>query len=318
MRFATVCSGIGAPEVAWTPLGWTPLFCSEIARFPCAVLAYRFPHVPNLGDFTEIDDAQLARFRPIDVLVGGLPCQSFSVAGKRAGLRDPRGVLAFEFLRLAQRARARWLLFENVPGLLSSNGGRDFGAFLGALGDGGYGFAYRILDARYFGLAQRRARVFVVGHLGDWRRAAAVLLERASLSWNPPTGLNARPETAAPPPRGAENHGHGEYAGRRHEPPVNLLAFAPQSGGNPRFCIGDNAPTLTVHRMYQLRNPLLHDTMVRRFTPREYERLQGFPDDYTRIPGAKDTPRYRALGNSMAVPVIRYLGERIALVDSLG
>jgi DNA (cytosine-5)-methyltransferase 1 len=144
--------------------------------------------VPLHGDFTTIRKDQ---YEPIDLLVGGTPCQSFSIAGLRGGLADDRGNLALEYLKLAQRTRPRWLVWENVPGVLSSAGGRDFGAILGGLVELGYGFAYRVLDAQYvrvdgFGRAvpQRRRRVFVVGHLGDWRRAAAVLFERESLSGN--------------------------------------------------------------------------------------------------------------------------------------
>jgi len=134
------------------------------------------------GDFTTISENQ---YGSIDLLVGGTPCQSFSIAGLRKGLDDDRGNLSLEFIKLAQRERPRWLVWENVPGVLSSNGGKDFGSFLGALGEIGYGFAYRVLDAQYFGVAQRRRRVFVVGYLGDWRRAAAVLFERESLRGNP-------------------------------------------------------------------------------------------------------------------------------------
>jgi DNA (cytosine-5)-methyltransferase 1 len=120
--------------------------------------------VPNLGDVTEIDADAV---EPVDLIVFGSPCQSFSVAGKRLGLDDPRGNLALVALRLVGRIRPAWVVFENVPGLLSSDGGRDFGAFLGLLGECGYGFAYRILDAQHAGVPQRRRRVFVVGYLCD-------------------------------------------------------------------------------------------------------------------------------------------------------
>jgi DNA (cytosine-5)-methyltransferase 1 len=183
MRYLSVCSGIEAATVAWHSLGWEPTGFAEIDKFPSAVLKHHYPEVPNFGDFTTIKAEDVGA---IDLLVGGTPCQSFSVAGLRGGLADDRGNLALEFLRLAQRARPRWLVWENVPGVLSSDGGRDFGAILGGMVECGYGFAYRVLDAQYFGLAQRRKRVFVVGYLGDWRRAAAVLFERESLSWNPP------------------------------------------------------------------------------------------------------------------------------------
>src|SRR5690606_16597321 len=149
----------------------------------------------------------------VDLLVGGTPCQSFSVAGLRGGMADPRGNLALVYLAIANQFRPRWLVWENVPGVLSSNGGRDFGAFLGALEQLGYGWAYRTLDAQYFGLAQRRRRVFVVGHLGGWAGAAAVLLERASLSGNPPPSREARAEASRCITRGSDSSGKGGYAG---------------------------------------------------------------------------------------------------------
>ena len=182
MKFGSVCSGIEAASCAWHPLGWRAAFVSEIDPFPCAVLAHHYPDVPNFGDMTRFKEWPDAT---IDVLVGGTPCQSFSVAGLRKGLDDPRGNLMLTLLAIADRYRPRWLVWENVPGVLSSGGGRDFGTFLGGLGELGYGFAYRVLDAQYFGVAQRRRRVFVVGCLGDWRSAAAVLFERHSLSGHP-------------------------------------------------------------------------------------------------------------------------------------
>lgn len=178
MRYLSVCAGIEAATVAWHPLGWTPAAFSEIDPFPRAVLAHHYPTVPLHGDFTTIEGHE---YGPIDLLVGGTPCQDFSVAGLRAGITGDRGNLTLEFLRLAARSKPRWIVWENVPGVLSSDDGRALGAFLGGLGALGYGFAYRVLDAQYFGVAQRRARVFVVGYLGDWRRAAAVLFERESL-----------------------------------------------------------------------------------------------------------------------------------------
>lgn len=183
MIYGSVCSGIEAASVAWSPLGWQTAFVSEIEPFPCAVLAHHYPTVPNLGDMTKFKEWPDAA---IDLLVGGTPCQSFSVAGLRKGLADPRGNLMLTYLAIAERYAPRWLVWENVPGVLSSNGGRDFGTFLGGLAELGYGFAYRVLDAQFFGVAQRRRRVFVVGHLGDWRRAAAVLFERESLLGHPP------------------------------------------------------------------------------------------------------------------------------------
>jgi DNA (cytosine-5)-methyltransferase 1 len=193
LRFGSVCSGIEAASCAWHPLGWQTSFVSEIEPFPSAVLAHHYPTVPNLGDMTKFKDWPDAA---IDVLVGGTPCQSFSVAGLRKGLADPRGNLMLTYLAIAERFAPRWLVWENVPGVLSSNGGRDFGTLLGGLAELGYGFAYRVLDAQYFGVAQRRRRVFVVGHFGDWRRAAAVLFERESLLGHPAPRREARQRVA--------------------------------------------------------------------------------------------------------------------------
>ena len=193
MRFLSVCSGIEAASVAWNPLGWKAVGFSEIEPFPCAVLAHHYPDTPNHGDMTKFEGWPDAN---VDLLCGGTPCQSFSVAGLRKGLADPRGNLMLTFGAIAAKYRPRWLVWENVPGVLSSNGGRDFGAFLGMLGQLGYGFAYRVLDAQYFGVPQRRRRVFVVGCLGDWRRAAAVLFERHSLSGDSAPRREAREGSA--------------------------------------------------------------------------------------------------------------------------
>jgi DNA (cytosine-5)-methyltransferase 1 len=181
MRYLSVCSGIEAASVAWHHLGWEPVGFSEIEPFPAAVLKHRFPHVPNYGDMTKFEEWPIEP-GTVDLLVGGTPCQSFSVAGLRKGLEDPRGNLMLTYLAIAARLRPRWIVWENVPGVLSSNGGRDFGTFLGALGELRYGFAYRVLDAQYVrvgrwprAVPQRRRRVFVVGCLGDGTAAAEVL-----------------------------------------------------------------------------------------------------------------------------------------------
>jgi DNA (cytosine-5)-methyltransferase 1 len=225
MKYLSVCSGIEAVSVAWGSLGWQPAMFAEIDPFCCWLLRSRYrvsrplympsPHdapsrkeakqraaairnvvalpadgaVINAGDFTRIGADDVGA---IDLLAGGTPCQSFSVAGKRAGLDDPRGNLTIEFARLAGRLRPLWLVWENVPGVLSIDDGRTFGAFLGMLVELGYGVAYRVLNAQHFGVPQRRRRVFVVGHLGGWRGPAAVLLERHGLSGHPPPRREAR------------------------------------------------------------------------------------------------------------------------------
>lgn len=230
MIYASMCSGIEAATVAWHPLGWRAAWYSEIDRFASAVLAHHYPRTPNRGDMTKFKDWPDAT---LDLLCGGTPCQSFSNAGLRAGLDDPRGQLMLTFGAIAARYRPRWLVWENVPGVLSSGGGRDFGAFLGLLGHLGYGFAYRVLDAQFVrvdgyarAVPQRRQRVFVVGCLGDWRSAAAVLLERESLRGDPAPRREARARVAATLTRGAESSGRGGYAGRRQEDDTNIVIGA--------------------------------------------------------------------------------------------
>lgn len=186
MRYLSVCSGIEAASVAWHEFGWTPVGFSEIEAFPSRVLEKRFPDVRNFGDMTKYKEWGLDG-STIDLLVGGTPCQSFSVAGLRKGLEDPRGNLALTFVSMVDHFKPEWVIWENVPGVLSSNRGRDFASFLTALGYIGYGWAYRVLDAQYFGVPQRRRRVFVVAHSsGDAGRAAEILFEREGLRRDTP------------------------------------------------------------------------------------------------------------------------------------
>ena len=424
--------------MAWHPLGWRAAGVAEIEPFPCAVLNHHYPTVPNFGDLTQHHTWKLNE--SIDLLVGGTPCQAFSVAGLRKGLADPRGNLTLVFLGLVAQLRPRWIVWENVPGVLSDKTGA-FGSFLGGLGQLGYGCAYRILDAQYFGVAQRRRRVFVVGHLGGlWQRAAAVLLERESLCGNPPPRRQSGKGTA--PTLSARTKGGGglgtdfdldggtipvgidggevafalranaSHSGDKGDGGVNTTMVAecapcltgnygkqpdnsdtsagpmlvPEIAGTLKSCAGksgtpngaEEADRLIPVIAYALQerdskgsdskgsdsntkdghlipvsspyafpqnlsgtqyaatagrcpslassNPTAVATgmSVRRLTPRECERLQGFPDDYTAIPyrgkSAADCPagpRYKALGNSMAVPVMRWIGQRIDLVDQL-
>lgn len=348
LRYLSVCSGIEAATVAWHPLGWRAVAYSEIEPFACALLAHHYPSTPNWGDMTKFRSWPDAA---IDVLVGGTPCQSFSVAGLRAGMADPRGNLALVYLAIAARYRPRWVVWENVPGVLSSNDGRDFGSILGAMGHLGYGFAYRVLDAQYFKLAQRRARVFVVAYLGDWRPAAAVLFEPSSLRGDPAPRRTQGQETAATIAASTGHHGRSSPRGDGSD---NLIAGALAFGGNNTSGPIDVATCRTAHTGAHGSQDFARETflafnarqdpdisgdvshpcgakdtghallaegtsLVRRLTPRECERLQGFPDDYTAIPyhgrnkePARDGNRYRAIGNSMAVPVVRWIGERIA------
>ena len=423
MKYGSVCSGVEAATVAWHDLGFEPQWFSEVDAFPSEVLKHHYPHITNHGDMTKFKEWK--NEKTIELLVGGTPCQSFSVAGLRKGLSDPRGNLMLTYLAMADRFKPKWLVWENVPGVLSSNGGRDFSTFLTAMGKIGYGFAYRVLDAQYFGVPQRRRRVFVIGCLGDWRSAASVLFEPESLSGDTPpsrekgeriaptvtvgppfsrTG-NSRVETDAlvttrktgshwdgdfPHPTltqstkssggiGASNQeifggrgaglvparmrGFGDYIqddtastvkARDHKDATDLVTYAlpgnwigrkPENGGNQVEPFVDLSPCQTatdVHAVATTKQthvntitasygmggadwetkPLVYDHVVRRLTPREVERLQGFPDDYTKIAWrnktAEDCPnghRYKAMGNSMAVPVMRWIGKRIKMVE---
>lgn len=229
MKYASVCSGVEAASLAWMPLGWQAVWFSEIEPFPCAVLKERFPTVPNLGDMTKIQvetkkngDRVFNGKRGvahvpggIDLLVGGTPCQDASVAGKRKGLIEgARSRLAFDFTRLAYESRAKYVVWENVPGCFSLNGGRDFAAFLSSLAgwdvavpaggwksggiarnatDGNFGLAWRVLDAQYVrvdgfprAIPQRRRRIILVGCFGDWERAASILFDGEGGSWDTP------------------------------------------------------------------------------------------------------------------------------------
>lgn len=181
MRFGSAASGIEAASVAWKPLGLEPAWYSEIDPFCCSLLRERHGTTPNLGDMNDITTHALRKCGRIDILVAGTPCQAFSVAGQRKGLSDPRGHLALRLLDILDWTRPRWLVWENVPGVLSSGKGFDFATFLGTLAVRGYGFAWRVFDAQFSGVPQRRRRVFLVGHLGGWRSAAEVLFESESV-----------------------------------------------------------------------------------------------------------------------------------------
>jgi DNA-cytosine methyltransferase len=177
MKFGSVCSGIEAASVAWESLGFEAQWFSEIEHFPSEVLKYRYPTVPNLGDMTKLFSNKTFLDSHIDLLVGGTPCQSFSVAGLRKGMEDPRGNLTLTFLSLIDIKKPKWIVWENVPGIISSNQGKDFQSFLDGLEEIGYICDVEILDAQYFGVAQRRRRVFVCGQSVD-----SILKERTITS----------------------------------------------------------------------------------------------------------------------------------------
>jgi len=457
-RYMSVCSGIEAASVAWKPLGWECAGYSEIEPFPRAVLEQRLGAVavdwdhrhapgqnfaPLFGDFTRIESHHVG---PVDLLVGGTPCQSFSIAGKRLGLDDPRGNLAIEFLALARRLGARWMVWENVPGVLSSWSGSatgapidengrwiggpgqewqadlpetgDFHAFLDLFRECGYRGCYRVLDAQYVRVAgheravpQRRERVFVVGHLGDDARAVPVLFEPESLRGHPAprrqAGEGVAPTISARPSGGgglgtdfdcdggliasqyddgsvaavtskwakgsggpagdecqnlvahtlsaegfdASEDGTGQAAiaiqeravsenidagpqGKGYQEgvgytlearnKVQAVAFAQNTRDEVRLFGGDGSIVGALGADMGMKQQcyVAQSWAVRRLTPLECERLQGFPDGWTNIAwrgkvSAPDGPRYKAIGNSMAVNVMRWLGQRIDMVEKI-
>jgi DNA (cytosine-5)-methyltransferase 1 len=324
LKYGSVCSGIEAASVAWGGLGWIPSWFSEIEKFPCAVLENHYPKIPNLGDMKGIYEKKEFKESKIDLLVGGTPCQSFSSAGERGGLDDARGNLAIEFVRIAQVKKPRWIVWENVPGVLSSWSGpappsdlakgkkweaneeSDFGFILDSILELGYGFSYRILNAKNFGVPQKRRRVFVVGYLGDWRPPLGVLFEQEMLFGNPEASKGKRNKF------GREVQ---KSAGNGLPKPIGVDVYNYNVTGDTAATLGANCSSKNSH------GPKIMDsTGIRILTPIECERLQGFPDGYTDVPykarGISNLRR-KALGNSMAVPVMKWIGERIFKMDRI-
>ena len=248
MRFVSLFSGIEAASVAWIPLGWEAVAFAEIEPFPCAVLAQRFPDVPNLGDVTKIDWSEfLARYGAVDLVCGGSPCQSFSIAaGENRTSLDGPSRLMFEYIRAVRELRPRWFVWENVPGVLNT---RDdaFGCLLDQMDESGYSTAWRVLDAQFFGVAQRRARVWAVGAsrdaFGDLAagRAAAVLFERESVRGNTVTSKQKRQELT----RAAEGRAGGSYTLKLRHTGSDLTAGA---GGVGPLVQDDVSATLATNQ----------------------------------------------------------------------
>ena len=212
IRYLSLFSGIEAASVACDGMDWEPLAFAEIDAFPSAVLKERFPYVPNLGDVTQVNWRSFVKdFGKPDLIVGGSPCQSFSIAGTRTGLEGASGLM-WEYVRAVRDVRPEWVLWENVPGALSSSHGEDFRYLLEALDALGYGLAWRVLDAQFFGLAQRRERVFLVGRLGS-RPPVEVLFEPEGVRWDSKPGREKRKELAATAGRGPACAGFKYSAG---------------------------------------------------------------------------------------------------------
>ena len=333
MRYGSVCSGIEAATVAWRPLGWRCAFLSEVEPFASEVLKHRLPEVANLGDFTKIQKGGYDG--DIDLLVGGSPCQSYSYAGLRGGIADPRGNLALEFVRLAERTHVKWLVFENVTGILTSGGGRDFAAFLSELAGwdvevpecgwgnsgivtnapGRFGVSWRVLDARYtrvssfpVAVPQRRRRVILVGCRDSWASAAEVLLGGELC------GGDAPPSRAA---RVSASGGSGERASGECFP-IDMMNLEGRTKNLKTKCYDEAGAAMYTLRSSHV-NAVCTPVQFRRLLPVESERLMGFPEGWTDIPwkGKAHPPdgfRHRVCGNSMCVNVMRWIGERLDAV----
>jgi len=356
VRYLSLFSGIEAASVAWGDLGWECAAVAEVEPFPCTVLAHHHPGVPNLGDVTKITEATIQALGHIDIVVFGSPCQDLSVAGQRRGLINEHGDITrsglfFTAINIFHWSGARFALWENVPGAFSSGQGRDFASVVSfmtglddvavppngwgtegaALGDNGL-LEWGTLDAQWFGVAQRRRRVFALLDTGNWASRPPILLE--------PEGLRGD---------SAPIHNEGEitwWDGKQTSQTLDAVLYKgqmlPEKNRFPVAAVGEllslpvTATKTEIALNAELTTPSVHvldllkrksmttvkmttecfgRNVLRRITPRECERLQGFPDDHTQIPyrnkPAADGPRYKALGNSMAVPVMRWIGIKI-------
>lgn len=323
MKYLSLCSGIEAASVAWEPLGFEPIAFSEIHPFANAVLAHHWPKIPNLGDMENYENWSIDQ---PDLIVAGTPCQAFSMSGKRKGFNDARGNLTRTFIKTLGHFRPKWFVWENVPGVLSIDKGRTLGTIIREVEKLGYMGAWRVLDASHFGTPQERRRVFFVGHLGSALEPQKVLFECASLYRNSRKsrkvfphfsayflsrfggfreGIGALRANGGNNGGGSENlitFGARDYLERQYEQVIHARTLTTASGSSKRL---HDCPLVTDEE----------GSFVRRFTPRECERLQGFPDDHTLIPWKNgevaDGHRYFVIGNSMAVSVMHSIGEGI-------
>jgi len=342
MNFGSLFSGIGGFDLGLDRAGMHCAWQVEIDKHCNTILENHWPEVERYGDIKEVKD-----LRRVDFVCGGFPCQDLSVAGKRSGLAGERSGLFFEFMRILSEITPQWVLIENVPGLLSSNEGRDMGTVIGELAERGYGWAYRVLDAQYFGVAQRRRRVFIVGCLGDGRSAAEVLFEQESVSGDSPPsreeGKELAKDVAVSLREGEGQRGltvahalaRGSVSsGYRYDPNGEELIVSGALGVRTCRSVGaqdaacGHLLAIAQNQRGELRTSKVHPQLTcgggkpgqgypavqigmaaRKLTPVECERLQGFPDGWTE--GCSDSARYRMLGNAVAVPVAEWIGMRI-------
>lgn len=389
MKFISLFTGVGGFDLGFERAGMECVAQVEKDKFARQVLDYRYRGVPKFEDVKHVGRHNLPA---ADVLCGGFPCQDVSQAGNRKGLAGKRSSLWFEFRRIAEETRTEWVVIENVPGLLSSNEGADFATVLRGLVELGYRVLWRVLDSQYFGVPQRRRRVFIIGHLGSGR-AAQVLLEQNGMSRNPEprtaageryaaiaydgASITSRENRANPMPelchtlhgRTRESivvtqpstyrmRGYGDYepdtvastvksrdwkdstdliaeaidvrnlrsngqvSGTLQAKPsggyslnyTNPIAFLSNASAKAGLSIGTYSPTLTNQGQGTQSISVLADHAVRRLTPRECERLQGFPDDWTAM--CSDSQRYKQMGNAVTVAVAEWIGKRMMAVRS--
>lgn len=355
ITYGSVCSGIEAASVAFRDYGWQAAWFSEIERFPSSVLSHHYPEIVNYGDMRQISELILSEsIQAPDILCGGTPCQAFSLNGSRKSLNDDRGNLSLEFCRIADaidyiRAKrgehASIIFWENVPGVLSTHD-NAFGCFISQLGGSEYEIkpsnrrwpsagiyvgekrtvAWRVLDAQYFGLPQRRKRVFVVASARYDLDIGEVLFECD----------HDRENAFADRERSGEVTGNNEDSNARFHQTTRSIAFKVRtkghctgekggaiintkvSGGHGMIIAHEKTFTLSTSQHQYITYTTEESGAYKHFrklTPRECERLQGFPDDYTLIEYngsmAPDSLRYRAIGNSWPINVIRWIAGRI-------
>ena len=378
MKAVSLFAGIGGFDLALERNGIEVVASVEWDKHAQSVLRNRFPNSQIYGDIQEVTGEQLinAGFDPRNgIITGGFPCQDLSVAGKRTGLAGNRSGLFWEICRLLDETKTQYFILENVPGLLSSNNGADMGTVISALAQRGYGLAYRVLDAKHYGVPQRRRRVFIVGSLGDNGGTPAEILAIAEgrAGYLAEGGKSRKSSTTAPDgsPTTVGTLLARDYKGidqisveenklvlfdddnkeeinnsllfqatrnenirifEKHSPTLavagwlrSLHVFSMHgamigrndaAGPHGSGFLGDNEPSYTLTASSQARHGVVtvaeNTSMVRRLTPLECERLQGFPDGWTE--GQADGHRYKQLGNAVAVPVVSWIIERLVTV----
>ena len=356
LQVYSLFTGVGGFDLGLERAGMEIVGQAESDQFAASVLRRHWPNVELMSDVRDVTTVNA------DMIVGGFPCQDISVAGKRKGLDGAKSGLWWEFYRIIETNRPQWVVIENVANLLSTNRGRDMGAIVGTLSDIGYWVEWRVLDSRYFGVPQRRRRVFIVGHLGN-RSGREILFERESSTRDSSTGVDTRPTERHPRRSVASVDGNGstdpvalhltqtpitgpisptlsaegrigvmdrrlrEMATVNNET-VDTLMAKDHKGYSTRIDAGDNklitVPPEGVANTLQGYPAAFDGWRVRKLTPLECERLQGFPDNWTAIGvnekgrevKVSDTQRIKQMGNAVTVNVIEWIGGRIVLTDN--